>query len=315
MQPLGAPARRTPMRPALVASATLALLVLTACGTEQGSTVTDPAGRAPTTASTGATMPTSVAADDVEVVGVGTVMDTGRPELCLGPVAESYPPQCGGIPIEGWDWGQVGRTFERSGDIRWGGYAVTGTYDGSTITLTQPPVSSALYDPAAPPGDPLVSRCEEPDGGWQVVDPDKVAYEDQDAVLAAATQLPGYAGSFVDQAALGGLQQPDAGELAPGDASQTIVNVLVTDDVAGAEKTLREIWGGALCVALAEHPEQELIGIQDELQDLPGLLSSGAQLDAVQADVVWDDGSLQAWADATYGAGLVTVNSALRPLR
>ena len=299
------------MRPALVASATLALLVLAACGSEQGSTVTDPAGEASAPASSGATMPTSVAADDVEVIGVGTVLDAGRPELCLGPVAESYPPQCSGILVEGWDWRQVRGTFESSGETRWGGYAVTGTYDGTTLTLTQEPVSSALYDPAAPEVDPLVTRCPEPEGGWQVVDRGAVRYEDQDAALSAAMQLPGYAGSFVDQAQL--LQQPDS-SIAPADASQTIVNVLVTEDAAGAEKILRGIWGGALCVAMAEHPEQELIAIQDGLQNLPGLLSSGAQLDAIQADVVWDDGSLQAWADTTYGEGLVSIRSALRPV-
>ena len=311
MQPIRTISRRTCMRPALVASATLALLALTACGTEQGSTVTDPAGRASTPAAAGGAMPTSVPADDVEVIGVGTVLDAGRPELCLGPVAESAPPQCSGIPVEGWDWRQVRGTFESSGGTRWGGYAVTGTYDGTTLTLTQEPVSSALYDPAAPEVDPLATLCPEPDGGWTVVDPGAVGYEDQDAVLSAAMQLTGYAGSFVDQTQL--LQEPDSG-IAPDDASQTIVNVLVTEDVAGAEKTLREIWGGALCVAMAEHPEQELIGIQDGLQGLPGLLSSGAQLDAIQADVVWDDGSLQAWADATYGEGLVDVRSALRPV-
>ena len=26
------------------------------------------------------------------------------PELCLGPVMESYPPQCDGVPLAGWDW-------------------------------------------------------------------------------------------------------------------------------------------------------------------------------------------------------------------
>ena len=33
----------------------------------------------------------------------------------------------------------------------------------------------------------------------------------------------------------------------------------------------------------------------------------------VAVDVVHDDGSLQDWADSTYGAGLVFVHSALGP--
>ena len=40
-----------------------------------------------------------------DVLAQGTVMDVGgRVELCLGPIAESYPPQCRGIPVEGWSW-------------------------------------------------------------------------------------------------------------------------------------------------------------------------------------------------------------------
>ncbi len=62
----------------------------------------------------------------------------------------------------------------------------------------------------------------------------------------------------------------------------------------------------------AEHTEQELVEIQDGLRDLPGLLSSGTELDRVTVDVVWDDGTLQDWAAATYGADLVLVSSALQ---
>ena len=73
-------------------------------------------------------MPTSVPPPDGEVVGVGTVMDVGQgdPELCLGAIAESFPPQCSGIPITNWDWAPVKDTSESSGTTRWGSYAVTG---------------------------------------------------------------------------------------------------------------------------------------------------------------------------------------------
>ncbi|MDQ2697611.1 MAG: hypothetical protein M3Y46_02355, partial [Actinomycetota bacterium] len=43
-----------------------------------------------------------------EVRAVGTVLDAGGdPQLCLGAIAESYPPQCSGIPLEGWTWDGV----------------------------------------------------------------------------------------------------------------------------------------------------------------------------------------------------------------
>jgi hypothetical protein len=98
----------------------------------------------------------SPAPPEREVVGVGTVMDVaGAVELCLGPVAESYPPQCSGVPLEGWTWDAVDGA-ETSGETTWGAYAVQGTYDGGTLTVTQPPVMLALYDPM---------MIEDPTGG------------------------------------------------------------------------------------------------------------------------------------------------------
>lgn len=83
-----------------------------------------------------------------EVAAQGTVMDVaGDVKLCLGGVAESYPPQCSGIPLNGWSWDGIDG-FETSGDTRWGAYALQGTYDGSAFSATQPPVMLALFDPA-----------------------------------------------------------------------------------------------------------------------------------------------------------------------
>lgn len=80
----------------------------------------------------------------------GTVMDVGGDaELCLGAVAESYPPQCSGIPVTNWTWEGIDGA-ESSGDTTWGAYAVQGTYDGEQFTVTQPPIMLALYDPMMP---------------------------------------------------------------------------------------------------------------------------------------------------------------------
>ena len=67
-----------------------------------------------------------------------------------------------------------------------------------------------------------------------------------------------------------------------------------------------------LCVTSAQHTEAELNRISQELNDMPGMLTSNGQFDRVDVSVVYDDGSLQAWADATYGEGLVRVDSALQ---
>jgi hypothetical protein len=138
-----------------------ALLLVAACGTDDGGRAADPAASDPA-ASTPTQPPTSVSGippADGKVVTrtLATVMDTGSPELCLGPVAESYPPQCRGIPLRGWDWAEH-QPFETSGDVRWGQFLVVGTFDGTTMTVTRA-IPEATYDPAVlelpgPPDEP-----------------------------------------------------------------------------------------------------------------------------------------------------------------
>jgi len=133
-----------------LALALAGLLLATACGTDggtgSGGSAADPAPTSSPSATTGAV---PAARGEVTTRGLATVMDTGRPELCLGPVAESDPPQCRGIPLEGWDWSARHGTYDTSDDVRWGQYAVTGTFDGTTMTVTGA-IPAAVYDPAAP---------------------------------------------------------------------------------------------------------------------------------------------------------------------
>jgi len=91
--------------------------------------------------------PVTIPADG-EVLGQGTVLQLdGEPaEFCLGAVAESYPPQCSGPEIVGWDWATVDGE-ESASSVTWGTYAVQGTWDGERMTVTQPPIMLALYDP------------------------------------------------------------------------------------------------------------------------------------------------------------------------
>lgn len=128
---------RRPLGLALIAVAGLALAAC-AGGSPSGT---------PAPPSLGAVTPVP---PEGEVTAVGTVLDrAGEPELCLGPVAESYPPQCSGIPLEGWTWDGVDGA-ETSGDVTWGAYALQGSFDGDSFTVTQPPIMLALYDPMVP---------------------------------------------------------------------------------------------------------------------------------------------------------------------
>ena len=143
-------------------------------------------------------------------------MDTGSPELCLGPIAESYPPQCGGPALVGWDWADHKDTFEQQGDVRWGTYLVTGTWDGTVDDRDRGdprrPLRPGDAEPSTPTP-PAATAYTNPAAGG-------------DRRASSATQLPGYLGSY------------------------------------GGEGTDGH----------------------------------------VLADVLYDDGSLQEWADTTYGA-------------
>jgi hypothetical protein len=85
-----------------------------------------------------------------ELIGQGTVLakDGTPPMLCLGAVMESFPPQCSGPEMVGWDWDAADH-YESSGGVTWGTYAVHGTWDGAAFTVTRPPIPLALYDPPA----------------------------------------------------------------------------------------------------------------------------------------------------------------------
>ena len=281
---------RTSLLPlALVATA----LSLGACSTEDEMRAVDPAGSGEPSSSATApgAAPTPVPDGPVRTRDLVTVLDPGTgPELCLGAVAESYPPQCGGPAVEGFEWGDVG--FEEASGVRWGSYAVTGTFDGTTFTATDA-VPAALYDPMAqPPEEALGAACEAP----ATTDPARTTPEDLDATLAAASALPGYATTWL---------------------TGTTINVAVTEDAAGAEETLRETWGGPLCVTTVERTDADLNTVNQQLQAALGdsLLTSGSYApDSLDAQVVFDDGTVQEWADATYGEGLVRITSALTPV-
>ena len=129
---------------------------------------------------------------DVAVRAQGTVLQKGdaTPQLCLGPIAESYPPQCGGPEILEWDWDAVDDEESASG-VTWGSYAVTGMWDGESFTLTQPAIPLALYDPLTPDPDPR----SDPATPGKLTDDEVTAIQDE---LAAERDTIGYLGSYPD---------------------------------------------------------------------------------------------------------------------
>jgi len=156
----------------------LASLILAASGCGSDVAV-DPGGAGELT------KPESVPAAGGEVTGMGTVIGGDSPELCLGAVAESWPPQCSGFPIVGWDWSAVKGTFDTNGTIKWGSYVVRGSWDGETFTLTGEPQSSATYDPMAQPS-PTASPAI------------SLSQDELEKIQAKLPELPGYSSGWVD---------------------------------------------------------------------------------------------------------------------
>jgi hypothetical protein len=257
--------------------------------------------------------------DEVEYFVAATVLDDGSgPQLCLGGVALSLPPQCGGPPIEGWDWDAVDGESSHNG-VSWGHFEVVGTYDGTTFTLTEPPAAvDSSDDPElldAPPGldRDFTAPCPEPAGGWQPADP---AVWDLDAFTRFTSDvrsIPGFAGFWYDNRGI-----------VPDDPTRGIHVVAIaggSDAEDAARQTLASLWGGPICVTSAARTYRELQQIQDEagaLVEAEGETLLGASTDEVgnivQVQVIAPAPELQAELDERFGEGTVVLFSALRRL-
>lgn len=101
-------------------------------------------------------------------------------------------------------------------------------------------------------------------------------------------------------------------------AAGNVLNVSIVGDAsdrAAAERRLRTIWGGPLCVSAATRTKAQLASILKEVQrEVPSWLNGHVELDVVDLYVVVDEGDrLQRIFDQRYGAGVVRVTPALQP--
>lgn len=113
--------------------------------------------------------PTVIAAPG-EVTGQGLILqkDGEEAQFCLGAVAESYPPQCAGPVVVGWEWPEDGM-WESASGVAFGSYAVTGTWDSVEFTPTQPPIPLALYDPIKTEPDPRADPANAADNSEELL--------------------------------------------------------------------------------------------------------------------------------------------------
>ncbi|MFZ1578865.1 MAG: hypothetical protein WAT47_11010, partial [Nostocoides sp.] len=305
--------------------------LVSACGSEvAGSSGSSSAGASSTPAAGGTSGPTSGVgtiptpgsagqSTPGELVSAATVLEKpgAGAQLCLGGIATSLPPQCGGPVIDNWDWAAA-PPHESANGVRWGAYVVIGLYDAAaqSFHLTRPVTTVETYDgPALTPraDAAFTTPCPPPAGGWRVVDPATATLAAQEAALSAAAKLPTYSGAWLDQSI--NPADPEKQPEAMNDPTRLILNIRVTRDAAATEAALRAIWGGPLCVIEGGRSEAELRGIQRELSTAPGMLGSfvDSVTSTVSMDVMYDDGALAADLDKRYGAGVVRVHSALQP--
>lgn len=278
------------------AAALAAVLLLAAC-----------APQGPAASGTAPSRPDLVPdAHDGPLTTVGTVLeDAGHgPQLCVGGIATSYPPQCGGPDVLGFSFDDLpAESYEAALESRWGLVALTGVVEGDAVRLTGPP------RPATGPLDPplvaefsadFTTPCPAPAGGWTEPDP---ARADDDALGRAAEVAPGVPGHallWID-------------EQAPG---HRVVNVSTAGDPAAVESAVRQVWGGALCVSRAERSEADLARVLAEVEGSGDRVLLDRQLDAmagrVTATVLLARDADQRDLDERYGAGVVRLSSVLR---
>jgi hypothetical protein len=239
-----------------------------------------------------------------------TVLEDGThgPMLCLGGILESFPPQCGDVAIAGWDWQAVEGEQSASGTT-WGAYHVMGRLDGETFTVT-----GVAPSEGEPPGfgtaPDFTSPCQEPKGGWGGLD--EAAEEDVHRADAYARSQPDYVTSWVTQ-----LQPAEL------EAGSVIFNAVFTGEAERHEADIRKVWAGPLCVVERDVPTaRELERIRSEAEaSLDGfglrmLWSQGPGVEPViEIGVVVDVGGAgQDALDARYGAGVVRIIPALKPV-
>ena len=240
----------------------------------------------------------------------GTVIDKGegRPELCIGGVADSYPPQCSGIPLIDWNWSDV-EGEETSGQVSWGDYEITGRYDGKSLTVLE------VGPPASPPPEsenPFESPCEEPPGGWEIPDPERTRESDWRLTIKAAEQATDSSGAWIDY--LGKEEPTEFGK------NPVMLNLAFTGDLDDHEAEARTTWGGALCVAEFERTFDRLREIQDEFGDTNefGLEITYTDVNVmenvVQIGVVVIGPATLERIDERYGEGTVEVEAMLEPV-
>ena len=178
------------------------------------------------------------------------------PQLCFGFEA-SYPPQCGGADIDGWDWDGVVGEESADGTTWIHDVVLTGTWDGETFTLTGPVQAAPPRSEKDPGLSSFTPGCDEPD----VVDPTSGLADSEDALAGIAQDR--LSAVWVSDRSSGWWDGPS-----------TLTVVVPPGQGEGVQRDIRERYAGPLCVVEREQPTLgELEAVQQEV-----LLGQGTAL-------------------------------------
>lgn len=225
----------------------------------------------------------------------------GEPSLCIGGTTDTNPAKCiePGVALTHWP-----KNAQLGTD-----YLVTGSFDGSTLSVTRIHRWDDERDklPRTWPftQDNFRTPCAAPANGWRVLNPSKTTAREAGNLEFAAAKLPGYTAFWWDYS-----RTPRGGK--DNDPNFATANVFVDRDVAGARRTIRRLWGGALCVTRSRHSSAEQQRISSELDRVPGRITISDKRDSIEILVTYDDGMIQRWADKRYGPHYVQITSALQ---
>lgn len=246
-----------------------------------------------------------------ELVARGIVIQASpdaRVELCIGPVAESYPPQCRGPELRGeFSWDDV--QAQGQGGVRWTDtvYVAVGTFDraADAFTLTRPLSTDAPPGVAMPTAEEVrfPQLCNDPFRGGDPAHPGDL--ESQERLQQRLMTLDGYVTSWVSDGA-------------------DLFNVVVTGDPEGAHAALREVWPGGMCVEQRDLPAAaDVASAQAALSERTtelGLTSSasGGVSGLLEVEVVLADAGTTALIHEIVGPWLtpdqVRISGAMRSL-
>jgi hypothetical protein len=298
----------TPRRTSLSTTVTVTLLALVAvtlaaCASGGGRTATN--------------LPAAAPARHYQVDATVLANDRHGPQACHS-VLDSLPPQCGGVPLRGFTWAQLPpASVRRAGAVTWaGGVHLVGSYDGTTLTLTQPPTLAPSPTPGPKTTPSFDTPCTPPAGGWRLVDPAKVRQADWSALDTYVNGQPDYAASWLDPSS--------RVQGATGQPAGNVYTAAFTGDVDAHRRAIAAVWGGAVCVVRRAHSRADVARVQQQLfsdaarkagvQALSGGTTVRHGTPVLAVTVLVDSPQVEAWILQRAGTVPVKIDGWLEPV-